>query len=526
MTCFDPGAAAPGGQAIVTHARMSLMAPTSEQAPCAPVVWARPAATADEKEAACRRVIDRAGGTSLFGNTAAGELPWRVSPEPFPLAPQLLTFVNDLGHHLVAFYKATNQLYFKSVKGLMPRWIHEYLDQGKPESVVDFSRRNRSKQHLPPVIRPDLLLTENGPIASELDSVPGGMGFTDFLARAYSDLGYPVLGGADGMAAGFARMVRAHMGDQPGALAIVVSEESASYRPEMNWLSEYLRADGLDATVLTPQEIHFASEDGLSFRTAEGEVRQIRFLYRFFELFDLKNIPKWELIAYAAKKEKVVLLPPAKPFLEEKMLFALMHHPALGAYWRNALGEETFRILKGTFPRTWVLDPRQLQAYGVIPGLTVNGDAIQAFSQLGNVPKSGRPFVVKPSGFSPLAWGSKGVSFADDLSLEDWQQTLQQALDSFEQTPYILQEFHKSCRYDVEYLDTAQGRVRTMSSRVRLCPYYFLIDDAPELAGVLATLVPSDKKAIHGMADGIMGVCQVGQGTAGPGSAARREHFG
>jgi hypothetical protein len=65
-----------------------------------------------------------------------------------------------------------------------------------------------------------------------------------------------------------------------------------------------------------------------------------------------------------------------------------------------------------------------------------------------------------------------------------------------------------------------------MSSRVRLCPYYFLIDDAPELAGVLSTLVPSDKKAIHGMADGIMGVCQVGQGVAGSGSAARREHFG
>jgi hypothetical protein len=314
------------------------------------------------------------------------------------------------------------------------------------------------------------------------------------------------------------------MGETPGALAIVVSEESASYRPEMYWLTEYLRDDGLETVVLTPQEIHF-SEEGLFYRTAEGEERRIRFLYRFFELFDLKNIPKWELVAYAAKKEKVVLLPPAKPFLEEKMLFALIHHPALISYWRNALGEETFALLRHTFPRTWILDPRQLPAYGVIPGLTVNGDAVQSFSQLANIPKSARPFVVKPSGFSPLAWGSKGVSFADDLSLEDWQQTLQQALDSFEQTPYILQEFHKSCRYDVEYLDTAQGRVRTMSARVRLCPYYYMVGDDPELAGVLATLVPSDKKAIHGMADGIMSVCQVGQGTpsAGP---ARREHFG
>ncbi|MBC7541925.1 MAG: hypothetical protein H7338_04270, partial [Candidatus Sericytochromatia bacterium] len=164
---------------------------------------------------------------------------------------------------------------------------------------------------------------------------------------------------------------------------------------------------------------------------------------------------------------------------------------------------------------------------GTIPGLTVNGDGIQAFSQLAGVPKSARPYVVKPSAFSPLAWGSKGVSFADDLSLEDWQKTLQTALDSFETTPYILQEFHKSCRFDVEYLDANTGHVRPMSARVRLCPYYFLVGDEAELSGVLATLVPSDKKAIHGMADGIMSVCQVGQDTSpGGGSPARRDHFG
>ncbi|MBC7542484.1 MAG: hypothetical protein H7338_07120, partial [Candidatus Sericytochromatia bacterium] len=381
----------------------SQEAPTADGVPCPPVVWSRPAATADEKADACRRVIELAGGTSLFGEQQAGQLPWRVSPEPFPLSPNLLTFVNDLGHHLVAFYKAANQLYFKSTKGLAPRWVHAYLDQGKPESVIDFSRRNRSKQQLPPVIRPDLLLTENGVIASELDSVPGGMGFTDFLARAYDDLGYPVIGGADGIAAGFTRMVKHNLKDAEGILAIVISEESASYRPEMAWLSERMRASGVDVVVLTPQAVRF-SEEGLFFQDPAGKERRIGFLYRFFELFDLKNIPKWELMAYAAKKEKVVLLPPAKPFLEEKMLFALIHHPALASYWRNAMGDETLTILKGVFPRTWILDPRQLQAYGTIPGLSVNGDGIQSFSQLAGVPKSARPYVVKPSGFSPLAW--------------------------------------------------------------------------------------------------------------------------
>lgn len=500
------------------------MALQAQNAPCPDVTWLRPRATDAEKAADCRRVIDRAGGTSLFGDTPAGELPWRISPEPFPLPPHVLRFISDLGHHLHLFYKAANQLYFKAAKGLMPAWVLEYLDAGKPDWLIDFSRRNRSKQHTPTVIRPDLLLTDRGPVASELDSVPGGMGFTDFLARAYAELGYPIIGGADGMARGFARMVRSRLGEGDGALAIVISDESASYRPEMHWLSDYLRAEGLETYVITPKDVHF-TEDGLFCAGDDGSWRRIGFLYRFFELFDLKNIAKWDLMAYAAKKDQVVLLPPAKPYLEEKLLFALFHHPALRQFWRDQLGEETFTVLAGVFPRTWILDPRALPPQAVIHGLTVGDEPISDFRQLGTVPKSARPFVVKPSGFSPLAWGSKGVAFADDLSQDDWTRTLEHALGSFPQTPYILQEFHRSCRFDVEYLDVPSGHVRPMSARVRLCPYYFVVGDEPELGGILATLVPSDKKAIHGMADGIMGVCQIGQGSTGP-APAHREYFG
>ena len=38
---------------------------------------------------------------------------------------------------------------------------------------------------LPPVLRPDLLLTEDGFALTELDSVPGGIGLTAFLNRLY-----------------------------------------------------------------------------------------------------------------------------------------------------------------------------------------------------------------------------------------------------------------------------------------------------------------------------------------------------
>ena len=38
-----------------------------------------------------------------------------------------------------------------------------------------------------------------------------------------------------------------------------------------------------------------------------------------FELFDLKNIPRAELVMYAAKKQQVVVTPPFKAQLEEKL---------------------------------------------------------------------------------------------------------------------------------------------------------------------------------------------------------------
>ncbi len=44
----------------------------------------------------------------------------------------------------------------------------------------------------------------------------------------------------------------------------------------------------------------------------------------------------------------------------------------------------------------------------------------------------------------------------------------------------------------------------SMPGRARICPYYFVANDRVSLGGVLATLVPSDKKLIHGMRDAII----------------------
>jgi hypothetical protein len=53
--------------------------------------------------------------------------------------------------------------------------------------------------------------------------------------------------------------------------------------------------------------------------------------------------------------------------------------------------------------------------------------------------------------------------------------------------------------------------MKTMESRVRLTPYYFVVGGNTRLGGILATLCPHDKKKIHGMVTAVMVPCAVQQ---------------
>jgi hypothetical protein len=437
---------------------------------------------------------------------------WRVSPEPFRLAPATVSRIAALGPHLLAFYRALSALYLRSARGTAPSFIAEYLDQGKPEHIIRLARQNRFKSDIPLVIRPDLILTDGGGfISSELDSVPGGMGFVGAMSQTYCSLGFNPIGGADGMANGFAAMVTAIAGKTYPVVAIVVSEESGDYRSELRWLAEHLRTLGnAQAYVCAPQDIMF-TEEALFLRHADGREEKIDVLYRNFELFDLLNIPKQELMLYAARHNRVKLTPPPRAQLEEKSAFALLHHPALTALWKKELGDETYAALHALFPQTWVIDPRPLPPHASITGLIAGGEPIHDWLDLEGLGKRDRDFVVKPSGFSELAWGSRGVRVANDLTKEEWHDALANAVKSYETTPHILQRFHKGRRVDSPYYDRSSETVKTMDGRVRLCPYYFVVGDETQLGGILATVAPADKRLIHGMSDAIMAPCMVAE---------------
>ncbi|MBM3268742.1 MAG: hypothetical protein FJZ01_13965 [Candidatus Sericytochromatia bacterium] len=426
---------------------------------------------------------------------------WRISPEPFCISKDFYRYLSDLGDHLLAFYRSANKLYQEAAHGRQPAWILEYLDRGKPEHLVDYGRMNRFKNQLPGIIRPDLVMTEEGrAICCELDAIPGGMGSTASMAEEYVHHGFEVVGGARGMVEGFARMIRDQIPENPEPrLAITVSDEAGDYWVETQWLGEQLNTVGLRTVVIKPEQLHY-SDNGLFF-----EHEQIDVLYRFFELFDLKNIPKAEIVTYLNKKEKIRVTPPFKTYLEEKALFALFHHPALAAFWEAELPATTLECLESLLPRTWLLDPRPLPPYGVIPGLFVAGRPATGWSDLFKASKKGRQMVVKPSGFSPLAWGSRGITFGHNVPAEEWEATLKAALEAFGSgTVYLLQEFHKPARVDVRYYDFFREEIVPMQGRARVCPYYYVVGGHAELSGILVTVCPADKLAIHGMVDSIM----------------------
>ncbi len=416
---------------------------------------------------------------------------WRISPEPFRLDADLAKDLENLGRVLLQFYRAVNLLYRKSVEGKQPAWVAELLDRGKPPELIELQRAPTFKNELPRVIRPDILLNGDGITITELDSVPGGIGLTAWLEKMYSEVRsrkseVGVIGGADGMIRGFESL----FGDAK-KVHIVISEEAATYRPEMEWLSKEVRSAKCEVRSSTFSE--FAAADAV---------------YRFFELFDLPNVANSKKIFELAREKQIRLTPPPKPIFEEKLLFALLWNRNLQTFWRQELGENFFNKLKKFVPYSWVVDPTPLPPHAAIADLNLTD-----WQQLKALSQKERDLILKVSGFSPKAWGARGVYLGSDLSHPDWSAAVDTAISSFERSPFILQRYHKPHLVEAQWFDFERNELVPMQGRVRLCPYYFVSGEGDSaratLGGVLATICPADKKIIHGMTEAIFAPCAV-----------------
>jgi len=406
---------------------------------------------------------------------------WRIAPEPFLIDPKFAKELEGLGPALLQFYKAADLLYRQSARGKQPTWVCEWLDQGKPDSLIKLQQHPQFKTALPKVIRPDILLTENGWQITELDSVPGGIGLTAWLNQTYGNHG-DVLGGPTGMIDGFTKM----FGDARN-VHLMVSEESATYRPEMEWLAEQIGP-------------HFTVRDSDFSAINSGDS-----LYRFFELFDLENIQSAQQIFELSCSGLLNITAPPKSYLEEKMLFALYWNRNLQSFWHRELGGRYVERMEKVIPKTWLIDPTPLPPQGAIPGLNLTD-----WRQLTELSQKERQLIMKLSGFNANAWGARSVRLGSDMPRREWASAVDNAIADYGKSPWILQRYHKPRRTCHDWFDFDNRKAVTMSGRVRLCPYYFVRSNSDvNLGGVLATICPADKKIIHGMRDAILAPCAV-----------------
>ena len=417
-------------------------------------------------------ILDRLPEGGLF----AGHQ-WRIAPDPFPLERKLVGELENLGRILHAFYQAADLLYRHSLAGKNPGWVAKWLERGKPESVIKLQRDEAFKTALPRVIRPDILLTAEGCHITELDSVPGGIGLTGWLNESYRE----VIGGEKGMLDGFAGIFTKN-----GNAHLMVSEESETYRPEMEWLAHKLGP-----------RFNVRDTDYTEFREGDS-------VYRFFELFDLPNIRASEELFEKARNKSIQITAPPKSHLEEKMLFALFWNHNLKEFWQRELGSKFMRKLTKLIPRTWTIDPTPMPPHAAIPGLNLT-----EWQQLAKLSQKKRQLILKLSGFNEQAWGARSIRFGGDLSQANWAESVELAISEFEKSPWILQQYEKPRMVQHDWFDFDSGTLVSMKGRVRLCPYYFVHGDANSinLGGVLATICPADKKIIHGMSDAILAPC-------------------
>jgi len=122
---------------------------------------------------------------------------------------------------------------------------------------------------------PDLILTDNGYIIAEIDSVPGGIGLTAWLNQTYSAFDKEIVGGTEGMLDGFQSVL-------PNGGDIVISEEASTYRPEMKWIAARLKERSASAKATAGEHL---DREWRVVAAENYEPPDGRSVYRFFELF-------------------------------------------------------------------------------------------------------------------------------------------------------------------------------------------------------------------------------------------------
>ncbi len=382
----------------------------------------------------------------LFGEYKS--VPWLVSPAWFELSNEQISELKKLGGLLYRFLDACNDLYFADEK------VAKLVEQGKPEKVIALQRS--FPKEMPCLIRPDIVLTEDGFKVTEIELVVGGMGMGSKIKEAHLSV-MPVAKPFKGsIPRSFLKAVKPIAG---GKKIFLVPSFHSRYLPELKILSKLCRRKGADVEAMQPEKVRGAMRVGV--------------IWRLFEAYE------WGKIQLP---DKVPIYPPLKQFLEEKIWMALLYCKDYENFWKSRLGKN-FDLLKKYIPPTWVIHENFLP---------------MPLSELMLLSRKKRQYVTKLSGYSEKAWGGRSFIYWGEPSKKKWKEFLSTAMQSNQL--YILQQFQQSKKHSFPAL--INGEIKQIDNlRNRLCPFYFRIGKKAELGDIIVTLRKC--KNVHGATDSI-----------------------
>ena len=138
------------------------------------------------------------------------------------------------------------------------------------------------------------------------------------------------------------------------------------------------------------------------------------------------------------------------------------------AFGKKNSAATTSRRLREIAPFGWVVDPAPLPPQGALPRLDVHSwDDVANFSQ------KERRLVLKISGFSELAWGSRGVHIGHDMPGNEWREQIEAATAAFNDQPRMMQQYHSGKIINHPYFDPDTGEQRMMRGRAQALPLLF-----------------------------------------------------